>query len=108
MKKTESPNSLSHSWQEEMQVAHQDYLQDRMRQFLGRGFNLVMFGSGGESGGRYCHVQIHHDKSGAALELHGVFEDLFVQEVFNAAQRIKVESRLITSAASGQKIDLLN
>lgn len=61
--------------------------------FLGGGFNVVVLGSGGESGGRYCHVQIHHDKSGSEIELHGVFEELFVQEAFMAAHQIKLQAR---------------
>lgn len=94
MMNVRSANYLSESWHEEIPVTRQDYLQDQMRKFLGRGFNLVVLGSGGECGGRYCHVQIHHDKSGTELELHGVFEEPFVQDVFIAAQRIKLQARM--------------
>ena len=89
-----SVNGLSETWSEETSVTRQDYLQDKMRKFLGRGFHLVVLGSGGERGGRYCHVQINHDKSGTELELHGEFDELFMQDVFIAAQRIKLQARI--------------
>lgn len=94
-----SINSVSETCQQEIPATRQDYLQDQIRTFLGRGFNLVVLGSGGECGGRYCHVQIHHDKSGAEIELHGVFEEPFVKEVFNAAQRIKLQARISASTS---------
>lgn len=102
MMNARSANGVSESWHGEIPATRQDYLQDQMRKFLGRGFNLVVLGSGGECGGRYCHVQIHHDKSGTELELHGVFEEPFVQEVFIAAQRIKLQARMtaLKSAAA--------
>ena len=89
------------SRQLEISGLHQDSLQDQLRKLLGHGFNLMLFCSGGQYGGRYCHVQIHHDKSGIELELHGVFDERFVHEACLAIEEIKKQVRLAIGPLRG-------
>ncbi|QKZ04552.1 hypothetical protein [Pseudomonas eucalypticola] len=74
---------------EEVPVAIQDALQDQLRAYLGRGFTPVLLGSGGRDGSRRYHLQIHHDKSGQFLELHGDFNSRCAEDIFKVAHQMK-------------------
>lgn len=74
---------------EEVPLPVQDALQDQLRAYLGRGFTPVLLGSGGEDGSRRYHLQIHHDKSGQFLELHGDFDSRCAEDIFKVAHQMK-------------------
>ncbi|EIK95744.1 hypothetical protein PMM47T1_15201 [Pseudomonas sp. M47T1] len=74
---------------EEVPVNVQDALQDQLRAYLGRGFTPVLLGSGGSDGSRRYHLQIHHDRSGQYLELHGDFDAHGAEAIFKVAHQMK-------------------
>ncbi len=74
---------------EEVPLDIQDALQDQLRAYLGRGFTPVLLGSGGQQGSRRYHLQIHHDKSGQYLELHGEFDAHCAEAIFKVAHQLK-------------------
>ncbi|WP_416424728.1 hypothetical protein RAM80_02885 [Pseudomonas sp. App30] len=74
---------------EEVPVAVQDALQDQLRAYLGPGFTPVLLGSGGRDGSQRYHLQIHHDKSGQFLELHGDFDGRCAEDIFKVAHQMK-------------------
>lgn len=95
------PFFTAEHWAGETPIDIQDALQDQLRGYLGRGFTPVLLGGGGESGSRYYALQIYHDKSGQHLELQGAFDRQCVQDIFKAAQQMKM--RFQSPAQGGDK-----
>ncbi|MBV6749812.1 hypothetical protein KV580_05855 [Pseudomonas chlororaphis] len=99
------PFFTAERWVEETPIDIQDALQDQLRGYLGRGFTIVLLGSGGQSGSRHYSLQIYHDKSGQHLELHGAFDRQCVQDIFKAAQQMK--TRFQSAQGGDSKVRLL-
>lgn len=74
---------------EEIPLEVLDVLQDKLREFLGRAFTLVLAGSGGVLGARNYHLQIYHTRTDLSIETHGVVQDDFIEQIFKVARQMK-------------------
>lgn len=74
---------------EEIPLEVLDVLQEKLREFLGRAFTLVLAGSGGLLGARNYHLQIYHTRTDLAIETHGVVQGDFIEQIFKVARQMK-------------------
>jgi hypothetical protein len=74
---------------EEMPIDVLDVLQDKLREFLGKAFTLVLAGSGGTLGARNYHLQIYRTRTDLSIETHGAVQGDFIEQIFKVARQMK-------------------
>ncbi|HEX8596487.1 MAG TPA: hypothetical protein VF682_24880 [Pseudomonas sp.] len=74
---------------EELPIEVMDALQDKLREFLGENFTVVLAGSGGREESTHYHLQIHCKNTELCVETHDVVQADFIEKIFNVARQMK-------------------
>lgn len=74
---------------EELPIEVMDALQDKLREFLGDDFTVVLAGSGGRQESMHYHLQIYYKNTDLCVETQGVVQASFIEQIFNVARQMK-------------------
>jgi hypothetical protein len=74
---------------EELPIEVMDALQDKLREFLGENFTVVLAGSGGHKESTHYHLQIYYKNTDLCIETQGVVQADFIEQIFNVARQMK-------------------